>query len=160
MTETATATEKRAPLVGRTPSAREVDVVRKWYVVDAEGLIVGRLSSQIAHILRGKHKVQYTPHVDCGDFVVVVNADKVVFTGNKETDKFYYTHVDRKPGSLKAVSPARKRETHPEDIVTFAVRGMLPKTRLGRQMLMKLKVYAGAKHPHTAQAPETLKLAE
>ena len=131
---------------------------RKWWVLDAADLTVGRAASQVATILKGKHKPLYTPSMDVGDFVVVVNAGKARFTGNKEEDKVYFTHTMH-PGGEK-LSPANKvRARHPEDIFKLAVKRMLPRNALGRQMMTKLKVYAGATHPHAAQKPEPLKLA-
>ncbi len=155
--EAATAGErtKKTPLIGRTPSARREDIAEKWWVIDANDLVVGRVATHIADLLRGKNKVNFTPHTNCGDFVVVINAEKVRFTGKKETDKFYYSHIDRKPGSLKAIAPVRMRQKRPEYILEHAVAGMLPKTKLGRDLLRKLKVYAGTEHPHAAQQPET-----
>jgi large subunit ribosomal protein L13 len=129
---------------------------RKWWVVDADGATVGRLATRIATILKGKHKPSYTPSLDTGDFVVVVNAGKVRFTGNKETDKLYFTHTMH-PGGAKRTPPAKLRAKHPEDILQNAVRRMLPRNALGRAMLRKLKVYAADKHPHAAQKPEALK---
>ncbi|HEX9950460.1 MAG TPA: 50S ribosomal protein L13 [Rubricoccaceae bacterium] len=128
---------------------------QKWYVVDAENEVVGRLAARIATILRGKHKPEYTPHVDTGDFIVVVNADKVRFTGKKETDKQYFRHTGF-PGGVKLSSPKEVRQAKPEFIVENAVKGMLPRTKLGRQMISKLNVYAGPDHPHAAQQPEPL----
>ncbi len=130
---------------------------RKWWIVDADGLTVGRAASRIASILKGKHKPSYTPSMDVGDFVVVVNAGKVRFTGKKEEDKLYFTHTMH-PGGAK-LTPARKiRERHPEDIFFLAVQRMLPRNTLGRDMLKKLKIYAGDKHPHAAQKPAPLQL--
>ena len=130
---------------------------RNWYVVDAKGARVGRIASEIATLIRGKHKPDYTPHVDSGDFVVVVNAEKVVFTGRKTTDKKYYHHSGY-IGGLKTESAAEVLKTHPERILERAVKGMLPKGSLGRDMAKKLKVYAGEEHPHGAQNPEVYKL--
>ena len=141
----------------KTFSAKASEVERKWYVVDAEGQVVGRLASQVAHILRGKHKPTYTPHVDTGDFVVVINADKARFTGKKETDKQYFTYSGY-PGGERFHTPAEMRERKPGFIVEKAVKGMLPKGPLGRKMFKKLKVYAGPEHPHDAQQPEPLSL--
>lgn len=141
----------------KTYSAKASGVDQKWYVIDAENQVVGRLASQVAHMLRGKHKPMYTPHVDTGDFVVVVNADKVRFTGKKEDDKVYYRHSNY-PGGLSSTSPREARAKKPEFIIENAVKGMLPKNRLGRQMLSKLKVYAGTEHPHSAQQPEAFEL--
>jgi large subunit ribosomal protein L13 len=130
---------------------------RKWWIVDADGATVGRIASRIATVLRGKHKPSYTPSMDTGDFVVVVNAGKVRFTGKKETDKVYFTHTMH-PGGAVQTPVAKLRAKHPEDILLNAVRRMLPRTALGRAMLRKLKVYPGDKHPHAAQKPEALKL--
>ena len=130
-------------------------IEQKWYVVDAENEVVGRLAARIATILRGKHKPEYTPHVDTGDFIVVVNADKVRFTGKKETDKQYFRHTGF-PGGVKLSTPKEVRQSKPEFIVENAVKGMLPRTKLGRQMISKLNVYAGPDHPHAAQEPESL----
>ncbi len=130
---------------------------RKWWLVDADGATVGRIASRIASVLKGKHKPSYTPSMDTGDFVVVVNAEKVRFTGKKETDKLYFTHTMH-PGGAKQTPPQKLRQRHPEDILENAVRRMLPRNALGRAMLRKLKVYAGDKHPHAAQKPEALKL--
>jgi len=141
----------------KTYSARTSDVDRKWYVIDAENQVVGRLASQVAAILRGKHKPTYTPHVDTGDFVVVINADKVRFTGNKETEKEYFRHTGY-PGGVKITTPKFLRDRKPTFMVENAVKGMLPKGPLGRQMLRKLKVYAGSEHPHSAQQPQVLEL--
>lgn len=141
----------------KTFSARPEDVERDWYVVDATHEVVGRLASQIAPILRGKHKPIYTPHVDTGDFVIVVNADKVRFSGNKEIEKEYFRYTGY-PGGDRADSPQEVREKDPAYIIEHAVGGMLPKNKLGRKMLKKLKVYAGADHPHAAQQPEEFEL--
>ena len=139
----------------KTLSAKPADVERKWVVVDAENQVVGRLATQIATVLRGKHKPSYTPHVDTGDFVVVINADKARFTGQKETQKEYFRHTGY-PGGVKLMTPKVARDKKPTFIVERAVQGMLPKTKLGRQMATKLKVYAGTDHPHQAQNPEPL----
>ncbi len=141
----------------KTYSAKAGEVERRWYVVDAENQVVGRLASRIATILRGKHKPSFTPHVDTGDFVVVINADKVRFTGNKEAAKQYFSHSGY-PGGVRLRTPAEMRTKKPTFIVQNAVRGMLPKGPLGRQMFRKLKVYAGPTHPHEAQQPEPLEL--
>ncbi len=138
-----------------TYSAKPSEVERNWYVVDAENQIVGRLASQIAAILRGKHKPQFTPHIDTGDFVIVVNADKVRFTGNKETGKEYFKYSGY-PGGVSVRSPADMRRKKPTFIIENAVKGMLPKGPLGRQMFKKLKVYTGTEHPHEAQQPTEL----
>ena len=136
----------------KTVSMRAQDVRRSWYVVDAENRTLGRLASAIAHRLRGKHKPEYTPHVDTGDYVVVVNAAKVRVTGSKETGKIYRRHSGY-PGGLKSLSLGQLRAKRPERVIELAVKGMLPKNPLGRAMFRKLKVYAGAAHPHAAQQP-------
>ncbi|MFT4704939.1 MAG: large subunit ribosomal protein L13 [Bradymonadia bacterium] len=141
----------------KTVSITETDAQRAWYVVDLEGVIVGRAATQIASILRGKNKPTYTPHTDTGDFVVVLNADKVKFTGNKLADKRYYRHSGY-PGGIYNLTAAEMLEKHPERIIEAAVKGMLPKNKLGRHMLKKLKVYASAEHPHSAQQPQPLTL--
>jgi large subunit ribosomal protein L13 len=141
----------------KTLSAKPLEVERQWHLVDAEGEVVGRIASKVAAVLRGKHKPSFTPHVDTGDFVVIVNADKVRFTGNKETAKEYFSHSGY-PGGVRLRTPADMRERKPEFILENAVKGMLPKNRLGRQMLTKLKVYAGPDHPHAAQQPQPLEL--
>ena len=141
----------------KTQSAKRENVQRKWYVVDAEQAILGRISTQIATILRGKNKPTFTPHVDTGDFVVVINADKVKLTGRKETNKLYHHHTGW-VGGLVTKTAAEIREKAPEDLIKKAVWGMLPHGPLGRQMFKKLKVYAGGEHPHAAQEPETLVL--
>jgi large subunit ribosomal protein L13 len=130
---------------------------RKWWVVDVADLPVGRAATRVATILKGKHKPSYTPSLDVGDFVVVINAEKVRFTGKKETDKLYFTHTMH-PGGAKLTPPAKLRQRHPDAIFLNAVRRMLPRSPLGRDMMRKLKVYAGAVHPHVAQKPEPLKL--
>jgi large subunit ribosomal protein L13 len=142
----------------RTYSPKASEITRKWYVVDAEGLVLGRLSTEVARVLRGKHKPVYAPHLDTGDHVIVINADKVVLTANKAEQKMVYRHSGY-PGGLKTQSFAAAQAAKPEEAVRRAVRGMLPKNRLGRQMLTKLKVYAGANHPHSAQKPEALEIA-
>lgn len=141
----------------KTFSLRPQDVQRKWYVVDASGKTLGRLASQIARILRGKHKPTYTPHVDNGDHVIVVNAAKVEVTGKKREGKVYYWHTPY-PGGLKQATFREMIERRPERVIERAVRGMLPKNRLGRRMFRKLHVYAGPDHPHQAQKPEPLPL--
>ena len=141
-----------------TKSTRPADVERAWYVVDANDVVLGRMATRVAMVLRGKHKATFTPHVDTGDFVVVVNADKVKLTGNKREQKTYYRHSGD-PGSVKASTAAEVLEgPHADRVVRNAVRGMLPKNSLGRQMLRKLKVYAGPEHPHAAQKPEVLEI--
>ena len=139
----------------KTYSAKPKDIQRKWFVVDAEGKTLGRLASRIALHLRGKHKPIYTPHADTGDFIVVVNAEKIRLTGRKWDQKMYYRHTGF-VGGIKSTSAKKMWETHPERIMTFAVRGMLPKNPLGRRMLKKLKVYTGPEHPHEAQQPKPL----
>ena len=136
----------------KTYSATPSDIQREWLLIDAENQVVGRLASHIASILRGKHKPGFTPHMDTGDFVVVVNADKVRFSGNKESDKEYFRHTGY-PGGVKLSTPKEVRQKKPTFIVKNAVKGMLPKGPLGRQMIKKLKVYAGNEHPHEAQNP-------
>jgi len=137
--------------------AKKESVDRKWFVVDATDRPVGKLAAEIARILRGKHKPVYTPHVDTGDFVVVINAEKIVFTGNKWDQKLYRWRTTR-PGSMKERTARQMLDKHPEHILEHAVKGMLPKNRLGRQMYKKLKVYVGDQHPHEAQKPEALNL--
>jgi large subunit ribosomal protein L13 len=139
----------------RTVSIRKEDVNRKWYIVDAENKVLGRLASEVAKILRGKHKPIYTPHVDTGDYVIVINADKIVLTGNKWTQKLYRWHTGY-PGGFREIWAAKMRQRRPERIIELAIRGMLPKTKLGRAMFRKLKVYASPTHPHAAQQPEPL----
>ena len=139
----------------KTFSAKPESVKRDWFLVDATDKTLGRLSSEIARRLRGKHKPEYTPHVDTGDYIVVINAEKVKVTGNKEQDKMYHHHTGY-VGHLKSVNLAELRETHPERILQTAVKGMLPKNALGRAMFKKLKVYAGEDHAHTAQQPQVL----
>lgn len=139
----------------RTYSARPGDIKRSWYVVDAEGKTLGRLATAIAATLRGKHKASYTPHIDTGDFVIVINAGKVKVTGNKDSEKTYYRHSNY-PGGLKSTTLRELRTRHPERILEGAVKGMMPQNSLGRQQLKKLKLYTGAEHPHTAQQPAEL----
>ena len=137
--------------------ARPLEVERRWYVVDAEGQTLGRLATEIARILRGKNKPQYTPHVDTGDFVVVVNAEKVVVTGRKAEQKVYRRHSGY-PGGLKTTTYEQMLERRPTEILRRAVKGMMPKTRLARQQFRKLKIYAGPEHPHAAQNPQKLEV--
>lgn len=137
--------------------AKPSEVKREWLLIDAEDLVLGRLATQAAHILKGKHKPQYTPHIDTGDFVIIVNASKIRLTGNKATQKTYYRHSGF-PGGLKAESFERAMERHPERVIEHAVKGMLPKNTLGRAQGMKLKVYAGPEHPHSAQKPRKIEL--
>jgi large subunit ribosomal protein L13 len=139
----------------KTISAKPEEVERGWYVVDAQGQTLGRLASRVATVLRGKHKPIYTPHVDCGDYVIVVNAEKIHVTGQKMTQKSYYRHSGY-PGGLKEVVLRDQLQKFPERVIESAVRGMLPKNRLGRSMFKKLKVYAGPNHPHQAQQPQSL----
>lgn len=139
----------------KTVSAREIDIDRKWYVVDASGKTLGRMATEIASILRGKHNPFFTPHVDCGDFVIVINAEKIHVTGNRLDDKMYY-HYSGYPGGLRERSLREMLAKKPEMVIIEAVRRMLPKKALGKQMLTKLKVYAGPEHPHAAQQPEPL----
>ena len=141
----------------KTFSAKPETVKRDWYIVDAENKVLGRLATEIASRLRGKHKAEYTPHVDTGDYIVVINADKVAVTGKKETDKLYHHHTGY-PGGLKTISLDKQRIKAPERIIETAVKGMLPKNPLGRAMFRKLKVYAGTEHGHQAQQPQTLEL--
>ena len=141
----------------RTFSPRPSDIDRKWYVVDASDMVLGRLATRVADTLRGKRKPEYTPHLDTGDFVVIVNADKVAVTGKKLEQKMYYRHSGY-PGGLRARSLADQLERQPTEVIRKAVKGMLPRNRLARQQLTKLKVYAGPEHPHEAQKPEPLPL--
>lgn len=138
-----------------TWTPRPGDIERNWYVIDADGVVLGRLAAQVATILRGKHRPQYTPHADCGDHVIVINAAKVRVTGRKEEQKTYHRHSGY-PGGLKSISLMQLRAKHPERIIESAVRGMLPKNPLGRKMFKKLKVYSGDQHPHKAQKPTPL----
>lgn len=155
----------RAPCYGdaletvrmKTFSAKNETVERNWFVINADGLTLGRMSAEIAHRLRGKHKPEYTAHVDTGDYIVVVNAEKVKVTGNKANDKMYHRH-SQYPGGLKSFAFKEMIEKNPEEVVKLAVKGMLPRTPLGRTMFKKLKVYAGEQHPHGAQQPAELKL--
>jgi|TARA_B110000977_G_scaffold200490_1_gene291211 large subunit ribosomal protein L13 len=141
----------------KTFSAKQETVKREWFVIDATDKVLGRLSTEIARRLRGKHKPEYTPHVDTGDYIVIVNADKVRVTGNKEQDKIYYHHTGF-IGSLKSINLSKLRKEHPERIIEKSVKGMLPKNSLGRTMFKKLKVYAGATHEHAAQQPQPLEI--
>jgi large subunit ribosomal protein L13 len=141
----------------KTYSAKAQDVAHDWYVVDATDKTLGRLASEIAHRLRGKHKAEYTPHVDTGDYIVVVNAEKVRVTGAKATDKMYHRHTGY-PGGLKSMSFEKLIDKAPERVIQGAVKGMLPRNPLGRAMFKKLKVYAGAEHPHAAQQPQALNI--
>jgi large subunit ribosomal protein L13 len=139
----------------KTEVAKAENVKRDWYLVDAQDIVLGRLATQIANVLRGKNKVIFTPSVDTGDFVIVVNAEKIALTGRKLADKMYYHHTGF-PGGLKEITAGKLLEKRPEDIIRKAVKGMLPKNKLARHMLKKLKVYAGAGHPHDAQQPKNL----
>jgi len=139
----------------KTFSAKKEEIAREWFVVDATGKVLGRLASDIAQRLRGKHKPSYTPHVDTGDFIVVINAEKIHLTGNKLAEKVYYRHSGY-PGGIKATTAAKMLQQKPEDVLRIAVRGMLPKNSLGRQMLTKLKIYRGNEHRHDAQMPRSL----
>ena len=141
----------------RTISAREQDIQRNWYVVDAQGQTLGRLATRVATILRGKHKPIFTPHVDCGDYVIIINAEKIHTTGQKLTQKKYYRHSGY-PGGLREITLKDQLQKFPNRVLESAVRGMLPKNRLGRKMFHKLKVYAGPNHPHEAQQPKPLEL--
>jgi len=141
----------------KTYTVKKGDIKREWYLVDAEGRTLGRLASEIAKILRGKHKPTYVPHMDCGDYVIVVNAEKVRVTGRKLDQKMYYRHSGY-PGGLTSISLRDQLQKHPTRVLEAAVRGMLPKNRLGRAMRKKLKVYAGDSHPHQAQQPKVLEL--
>ena len=134
---------------------KTADIERKWYVVDAEGKTLGRMASAVAAILRGKNKPTYTPHVDCGDYVIVINAEKVAVTGKKRQEKIYKRHTGY-PGGLRELTFEQLMEKHPEEVVRHAVKGMMPNGKLGRKMFKKLKVYAGPEHDHAAQKPEVL----
>jgi len=140
-----------------TQSPREQDVERSWFVVDATDKVLGRVAAQVAHVLRGKHKPSFSPHVDIGDFVIVVNAGKAKLTGRKLDQKFYHRHTGY-PGGIRSVTARRLLQTHPERVLEAAIRGMLPKNPLGRRMFRKLKVYAEAEHPHAAQKPQPLEV--
>ena len=141
----------------KTFSAKPAEVKRDWYVIDAEGKTLGRLATEVARRLRGKHKPEYTPHVDTGDYIIVINAKKIGVTGNKEKDKIYYRHTGY-IGNMKSISLGKLRQTFPDRIITTAVKGMLPKNPLGRAMFKKLKVYAGSEHNHQAQQPKVLEI--
>lgn len=141
----------------KTYSAKPLEVERTWWLIDAEGLTLGRLATRVANLLRGKHKPQFTPHIDTGDFVVVINADKVRVSGKKYTQKLYRRHSGY-PGGMKVTAFKDLQNTQPHKVIEIAVKGMLPHNTLGRQQFTKLKVYAGAEHPHAAQQPVVLKL--
>jgi large subunit ribosomal protein L13 len=140
-----------------TQVAKENEIIRDWFLVDVENKVLGRVATEIASILRGKKKPIFTPSVDTGDFVIVVNAEKIALTGNKAADKMYYSHSGF-PGGLKSITAGKLLEKKPEDLIRKAVKGMLPKNKLARHMLSKLKIYAGTEHPHQAQQPKTLDL--
>ena len=140
-----------------TTSIRAEEITRDWYLVDADNQTLGRLASRVAQILRGKNKPYFTPHMDMGDFVVIINAEKVKVTGNKEADKTYFRHSGY-PGGITEVNLKKVRQQHPEKIITNAVKGMLPHNRLGRKLLKHLKIYATEVHPHAAQQPQTITL--
>ncbi len=141
----------------KTYMAKAQTAEKKWYIADASGKVLGRFASEIAHRLRGKHKATYTPHVDTGDFIIVVNAEKIILSGKKLTDKIYYSYSGY-PGGMKATAAGKMLAEKPEELIKIAVQGMLPKTNLGRKMLKKLKVYSGNAHIHEAQCPETLSI--
>jgi large subunit ribosomal protein L13 len=141
----------------KTFSAKSHEVERDWYIVDASGKVLGRVAAEIARRLRGKHKPEFTPHVDTGDYIVVVNVDKLRVTGNKAKDKLYHRHTTY-PGGLYTTTFEKMQARHPERVLQLAVKGMLPKGPLGYAMLRKMKVYAGAEHPHVAQQPKTLQI--
>jgi len=141
----------------KTFSAKSHEVKRDWYIVDATGKVLGRVASEIARRLRGKHKPEFTPHVDTGDYIVVVNADKLRVTGNKAKDKLYHRHTTY-PGGLRTTNFEKLQAKHPERVLQFAVKGMLPKGPLGYAMIKKMKVYPGAEHPHSAQQPKPLQI--
>ncbi len=141
----------------KTYSVKADEIKREWYLINAEGKTLGRLASEIAKILKGKHKPIYSPHLDCGDYVIVINAEKIRVTGRKLDQKIYYRHSGY-PGGLKSITLREQLAKHPERVIKAAVKGMLPKNRLGRKMLKKLKVYAGDSHPHQAQKPKVLEL--
>lgn len=141
----------------KTYSAKAADVNRGWYIIDASEQILGRLATEAARRLRGKHKAEYTPHVDTGDYIIVINAEKVAVTGSKFKDKTYYSHSGR-PGGMKEIQFDKLQEKNPTKIIELAIKGMLPKNSLGRDMYRKLKVYAGSEHPHEAQQPTKLEI--
>ena len=141
----------------KTHVTKPADIKRQWFVVDAEGQTLGRLATRIATILRGKHKPTYSPHLDTGDFVIVINCEKIAVTGNRLDDKVYYSHSGFM-GGLKSITLREQLEKHPDRVIKSAVKGMLPKNVLGREMMRKMKVYVGSEHPHAAQKPEVLEL--
>jgi large subunit ribosomal protein L13 len=140
-----------------TQAAKKIEVQKDWFVIDLDDKVLGRAAAKIAHVLRGKHKAIYTPHVDTGDFVIVLNAGKIRLTGNKLADKKYYRHSGY-PGGIREITAGKLLDKRPEDLIKKAVKGMLPKNKLGRQMFKKLKVYAGSDHPHAAQQPKSLEV--
>ncbi len=144
-------------VIMKTYSAKPADVKRSWYIVDAKGKNLGRLASRVAGMLRGKHKPEFTPHVDTGDFVIIINAAEAALTGNKAQDKKYYRH-SQYPGGIRETNYNKLVQTHPTRALSYAVKGMLPKNSLGRAMFSKLKVYAGSEHPHAAQQPEMIEV--
>ena len=144
-------------LLKTTKSAKPHEVEKKWHIVDADGLVVGRAAVVIANVLRGKHKTSFTPHVDCGDNVVVINAEKIVVTGKKRTDKIYYRHSGY-PGGLRSRTLNEMLDRRPEEVIRKAVNGMLPRNRLAREQIRKLKIYAGPEHPHAAQQPKPIEI--
>ena len=146
------------PVFMKTLSAKKTDLEPAWYVADAEGQVLGRFASRVAHILKGKHNPFYTPHVDCGDHVIVVNADKIQVKGNNKLDQKVYTSYSGYPSGLKTVTLGRALETKPEFVLEHAIRGMLPHNKLGRKMMKKVRIYAGSEHPHQAQNPQPLEL--
>lgn len=139
----------------KTEVAKKKEVTREWFLVDAQDKVLGRIATQIANVLRGKHKPIYSPSVDTGDFVIVLNAEKIALTGNKHADKIYYSHSEY-PGGIKSISAGKLLEKSPEALIRKAVKGMLPKNKIARHMLKKLKIYAGSEHPHQAQGPKAL----
>ena len=141
----------------KTDSIKSSEIIRNWYVVDAKNHTLGRLASEVAQILRGKNKVNYTPHMDMSDFIVIINAEKVILTGNKENSKEYWRHTGY-PGGQKTVSYKKMLENNPDRVISNAVKGMLPHNKLGRKLLKHLKVYQGSNHPHEAQSPQTLEI--
>lgn len=143
----------------KTISAKATEINRDWYMIDASDKVLGRLATEVARRLRGKHKAEFTPHVDTGDYIIVTNAEKIRVTGNKFKDKTYYTHSGY-PGGLKSMSFEKLQEKNPTRIIELAIKGMLPKNTLGREMYRKLKVYAGSEHPHEAQQPKLLEIEE
>ncbi len=140
-----------------TVSAKKNEVARQWFIVDASGVVLGRLAAKVASVLKGKHKTVYTPHVDTGDFVVVINAERVRLTGRKLENK-QYIHHSGYPGGLKSITAEKLLMTRPEEVIKTAVKGMLPKNPMGRDMILKMKIYSGPEHPHAAQKPQALKI--